>query len=312
MDRLNTYHNNNGARDRVENMMNHLNLKDVWRQQNPERKEFSWRKKGSLNIASRIDFALVSAGLDQEVGSILYVPSIKTDHRALYMKIDVCRNERGRGYWKLNSRYLREKSYIDGMNKELDNTIKSLEERNPQEKWECIKKRIKKYSIQYARDRVKEDQIIMANLSEKVNEYESSLPLTEDDDKLLELTKIDLEERLMKKAEGMIFRSKVKWYEEGEGNTKYFYSLEKQRYNAKTCFKVIDKNDVEYSQQDKILEVQKAFYKELYTKEKDINFTLENTHGIKVPDEIMKDQGIQLDENNIRHAIKKMKNDRTP
>ena len=37
-----------------------------------------------------------------------------------------------------------------------------------------------------------------------------------------------------------MFRSKVKWYEEGEKNTKYFYSLEKARYNAKTCYKIID------------------------------------------------------------------------
>ena len=63
---------------------------------NPER-NFHGEKKGQFQKASRIDFALVSAGLDQ---NILYVPSFKTDHRALYMVVDTSQNERGKGFWK--------------------------------------------------------------------------------------------------------------------------------------------------------------------------------------------------------------------
>ena len=37
---------------------------------------------------------------------------------------------------------------------------------------------------------------------------------------------------------GAILRSKVRWHEEGERNTKYFYSLEKRHHDIKTVSKL--------------------------------------------------------------------------
>ena len=43
--------------------MEQYSLKDVWRDRYPESKEYSWIKRNvNLEKASRIDFALVSAG----------------------------------------------------------------------------------------------------------------------------------------------------------------------------------------------------------------------------------------------------------
>ena len=64
----------------------------------------------------------------------------------------------------------------------------------------------------------------------------------------------------------VIFRSKVRWYEEGEKNTKYFFSLEKARYNAKTCYKILNELEQEIIQPNLILEEQKNFYSKLYWK----------------------------------------------
>ena len=36
------------------------------------------------------------------------------------------------------------------------------------------------------------------------------------------------------KTKGAILRSKVRWYEDGERNTRYFYNLEKRNYEKKT------------------------------------------------------------------------------
>ena len=68
LDRCNTYCNNNKAKEEVENMMNQYHLRDVWRIHYQDKKEFSWIKSNSKpKKASRIDFALISAGLDQKV-----------------------------------------------------------------------------------------------------------------------------------------------------------------------------------------------------------------------------------------------------
>ena len=95
LDRKNTYCNNNSARDELENIMEEFYLKDVWRSQYPQEKEFSWLKIGREVKASRIDFALVSAGLDQYVLNPMYKSGIFTDHRAFYMAVDLAQFERG-------------------------------------------------------------------------------------------------------------------------------------------------------------------------------------------------------------------------
>ena len=99
----------------------------------------SWFKSGSINKASRIDFALVSGGIDQKVKTVMYIPGIKTDHRAIYMCVDLSYCERGKGFWKLNTKLLQNLDYIQGMNKELESTVKLCENKAPQEGWEVIK-----------------------------------------------------------------------------------------------------------------------------------------------------------------------------
>ena len=312
MDRLNTYHNNNKAKEEVENLMDEFHLKDIWRIQNGNKREYSWFKKGNIQKASRIDFGLISAGLDQKVKTTTYIDSLKSDHRGLYMVIDLKLVERGRGFWKLNTKLLRNKNYIDIINAEISKTIELTQHKSGKDSWEDIKKRIKKTSIQFSKDNVSVENQVIASLSEIINDYEARLPLNCEEYELYSTTKADLEERLMDKAQGIIFRSKVKWYEEGEKNTKYFYSLEKTKYNAKTCYKVIDDNSTEYTDANKILQVQEEFYKKLYEEDKHVQFNLVNEYDIKVKDPVREIQNQQITKSDLTCAIKKMKNNRTP
>ena len=50
------------------------------------------------------------------------------------------------------------------------------------------------------------------------------------------------EKLVRKKTNGIILRSKAKWSEEGEKNTKYFLNLEKRKYNQKCIKKLIGTN----------------------------------------------------------------------
>ena len=312
MDRLNTYCNNNKAMKQVEEMMEQYSLKDVWRIQNPLSRKYSWYKRGNLMKASRIDFALVSAGLDQKVKEIQYLSSIKMDHRAIYMVIDVHYIDRGTGYWKLNNTLLKDHDFVQTMNKELESTKQSLEGKGKCESWEILKQRIKKVSSQFARKKCRENNLVIGVLAEKVNEYEENMPLSREDDQLLEETKMDLEDKMMEKAQGMMFRTKLKWYEEGEKNTKYFFQLEKTKYNAKTCFKVITEEGREICNQQEILEEQRKFYAELYDIDRDVVFSVQNDFGVVVPENIKEVQEQNLTLKDIEEAIKGMNNNKTP
>ena len=260
LDRENTYCNNENARKSVEDMMEEFSLSDVWRIQHGDKREFSWRKKKSRPLkASRIDFSLVSAGIDQKVELTQYLTSVFTDHRAFYMCIITQPFERGTGYWKLNNTLLRNKEFIETINGEIARTLLSTVLTPPIQRWEFLKERIRKSSIRFSRMQGSQDKLILSQLSEKVDDYESRMPLTEEDDEILENTKAELEEKMLERIKGIMFRSKVKWYEEGERNSKYFFSLEKSRYNAKTCYKLIKDDGQEIIDPDMILEEQARF-----------------------------------------------------
>ena len=312
LDRLNTYHNNNNARDEVQNIMDEFCLNDVWRNQNNSRREYSWKKAGTTDKASRIDFALVSGGLDQMVKSPTYIPNIKSDHRALYMLVETNNNQRGTGFWKLNNNLLRDRNYLDTINTEIAKTLILTKEKTRKEAWETIKSRIKKASTSYARNKTSQEKLAISNLAEKVNEYEERLPLNREETQLYENTKVDFENLVMKRTQGVMFRSKIKWYEEGEKNTKYFFSLEKARYNAKTCHKILKDNGQEITDQQEILETQRQYYQELYKEDTGILFDLENTHGVSVPKDLQKQQQQQITKIELQQAIKDMNCNKTP
>ena len=66
------------------------------------------------------------------------------------------------------------------------------------------------------------------------------------------------------KAEGTYFRSKVKWAEKGEKNTKYFLNLEKQHFNQKYIKKLIIQDSIEVTDPHQILEEQQKHFENLY------------------------------------------------
>ena len=310
LDRKNTYQNNSRAKEEVLNIMDQFSLVDIWRQRAGDKREFSWFK--GTDKASRIDFALVSAGLDQKVENCMYLYAPKTDHRAMILVVDVNRIERGTGYWKLNVMLLTDIEYVNFMNCKISETLESSANLNAIEQWENLKKAIRKYSQGYSRQKAQESKIIESQLREKVNEFQLAFPLNQRENSIYEDTRLDLEEKLEQKAKGIMFRSKVKWYESGEKPTKYFFALEKAKYNAKTCFCIFDSEQKLIDDPNGILAVQREFYKDLYSEDKDVKFTLVNNSNIVVPKEIQRDQDRQITMGELQEAIKTMNNNKTP
>ena len=124
--------------------------------------------------------------------------------------------------------------------------------------------------------------------------------------------KRDLEDKLLERVKGLMFRSKVKWYEEGETNSKYFYALEKARYNAKTCYKIIDDQEQELTETSQILQFQRTFYQQLYSLDQHVKFTMVNESLVRVPEEVQQEQGKQITLLDLEKAVKLMNNNKTP
>ena len=308
--------NNKGVCEKIKQLCESQMLTDVWRDRNENKMEFSWKRKSKENRlqASRIDYALVSQGVDYWVESTIYVSAFHTDHRAFQIGLDIHKKDRGKGFWKFNCELLSSIDFVNTMNDHLDILIQERENWHPTEAWESIKKEIKKFTQNYSRKHSKDKQIAISQLIESISEMESRLPLNEREYALLDKSKLDLEELIDENIKSIMFRSKCKWYEEGEKNTKYFLSLERARYNAKTCQILLDENNdnKEIKDDHEILNMQRSFYSELYSDDPSVDFKLINETGVEVDENERQLQNKSLKISELADAARGMKNNKTP
>lgn len=97
----------------IKNMIKKLKLVDIWRILNPNKQQYTWRRKNNAQSASRIDFFLVNIELRPKIIKTDIRPAaIKyTDHQAISIKINLERGNKGKGYFKLNNSILDEDKY---------------------------------------------------------------------------------------------------------------------------------------------------------------------------------------------------------
>jgi exonuclease III len=113
-----------GAR-KLNDILEQYNLIDIWRILNPHTKRYTWRAKGKRGIQqSRLDYFFVANSFIYRVGKCEIGPCIYSDHNIISLELKCDQNhERGRGFWKLNTSLLRDKEYVDKINKTIDETL---------------------------------------------------------------------------------------------------------------------------------------------------------------------------------------------
>ena len=146
---------------------------------------------------------------------------------------------------------------------------------NPALLWEMIKLKVREKSLYYANTKKRktnqrefelEIEKTIANLEENID----NLQVNQDTQYLhleqqLEEQKSELEQIIEFRTKDAILRSKTKWHNEGEKNTKYFLNLEKRQYKQGTI-RQLKTNDNDFITTDeKILTECVTFYKNLYT-----------------------------------------------
>ena len=253
-----------------------FNLTDIWRILNPESQRYTWRRR-KPEIQCRLDFFLISSSLICDTNQADIAPGYKTDHSIILLEIALHQNPRGRGFWKLNSSLLTDEQYLESIKTVIQQTkteYMSDNSVNPALLWEMIKMNVREKSISYAiaktsKSKSREDALYkgIADLEREIDEADG----TKGESQIPQLnTKLDnlnceLEKIIEYRTKGAFMRSRIRWHNEGEKNTKYFLSLEKRHYKQGTISR-LKKNENEYATSDKdILNVCEAFYKDLYS-----------------------------------------------
>ena len=199
------------------------------------------------------------------------------------------------------------------MQNELKVIVAECDHLSPKVKWETIKSRLKSHCMQESRKIAANDNVAIAQLSEYVTEKENNIEcMSEADLALLQKSKIDLEELQFKHITGVMFRSKAKWYMEAEQNSKYFFQLEKNRSNSKTCASLFNSEGKLITEQTEILNQQRKYYQDLYTSDEQIQFELEDIISKKIQTDNIAAQEELFSEDEVKEAIKGLRNGSCP
>lgn len=296
------------------------NLCDIWRVRHPELRSFTWRQRRP-EIHSRLDVFLISDHLQDFVREVDIKPSLRSDHSSIVLKIYTFKTSRGHGYWKLNSSFVDEYDYIKSISDGIEGWKLELRDIvDDRVKWEFIKYKIRNESINYGKTRkstLNKRQIkLETELDKRYHILDSGTETEEDLNRRLEV-EAELRDIDNYKTEGLILRSKCRWYEKGERSNNYFLGLINHNRTKVTMNKLrTDNGDIEINPEN-ILNMQGDFYKRLYTERNeksnaDMLHYLNNIHVVKLTDG-EKDQceGI-ITEEECREIIKTFRKGKTP
>ena len=234
----------------------------------------------------------------------------KSDHSCLECEIDMLEKSRGRGVWKLNNLVLSEIEYCEMIKDLVQDSERNSMALNPAEKWEATKLLIIEKSMKYCKERAKNKRIIISQLQEVINKWQPEVNagmLRQEDMLLYERSVKDYEEIIEEKAKGARFRCKSQYYSEAETNSRYFFNLEKSRVGARGMDIIIDEMGNETRDREVIMWALKDFYKNLYTKDEQVEFTYKNDTDVKINEGQKKLLDADISMQELEKAIKGMK-----
>ena len=283
-------------RNSIVSMMQELDLIDIFRKQKPNTKSYSYESK-YLKVKSRIDYFLIAKQLTNYVQSVDTKTSITPDHKAIKLSMKLPKATRGPGLWKFNNSLLKDKEYI----KQITDSYPIIREKyadieDKRLKWELIKMEIRSITIPFAAHKAKQFRNQESDLQKRLDEIDKSINNSRDDQnieaKLEEYDRLknELNRLYEMKGKGAIFRSKVRWLENGEKPTKYFFNMEKRNYNRKVISELKRPDGKTVVNEQEIMSEIQSFYEKLYSSDIDHNDSVFNNFGLDLKFPILSDE----------------------
>ena len=267
--------NNIKSHEKIIEMKHSLDLIDVWRANNPEKRRYTWR--GPNLKQSRLDYFLVSSDFEPYLKKVDIDISYRSDHSPVYLNFQFCNQSKGKGTWKFNNSLLYDKEYVSIVKQCITETVNQYslpgsEENidlsiNPHLFWEMLKCMIRGKTIAYSshlKKSLKQTENDLYNQLQTLHSNFESHP-TEELRQEIQNGEQKLIDHREKNINGIMARAKARWEAEGEKCTNYFCNLEKRHYNEKLISKLVLDNGKEISDQFEILKEQRSFYEKLYS-----------------------------------------------
>ena len=303
-------------------MRTSLQLTDIWRVLHKDEKDFTWSRQNPF-VARRLDYCFLSDSVISDCISCEHRSIANTDHKTVEVVLNSEEFRRGPGYWKFNNSFLKDTEFVRKMNEILDQQLNNPTNINSYaDTWEMCKVEIRGFCSEYGNmvsNKKRNEQI---RLHLELKEIEKDL-ISKPFDKLKQAKYVQVKQKIeieeIAKVKGAQTRARVKWIEEGERSTKYFFHLEKARAKRKIITRLCKESGEVITDQSKILDEQVSFYKKLYSQTTEVQDVksetdafLENLHIPHLDnDEAETCEGmVSLEEATV--ALKRMRNGSAP
>ena len=300
-------------------LMEEYSLTDIWRLRNPDCLQYTRheRCRGGF-VQSRLDYFLISKSLEYDISHCYIKPGLQSDHSLIRLDMNLKGTViRGKGTWKFNNNLPKDKEYVALIKNTIQKVKYNVFFSNKNTLWEYLKCQIRTDTISYSilkQKRLKKEQ---AEVTTELSNLEKNLDIYNEDEILeYSLLKRKWENIQNLKTQGAILRSKAKFVEEGEKNSKYFLNLEKRNYKERYMKSVMNSQDLMITDPSEILNEQAKFYENLYTSS-GINRSQDNLFfdNCDIPQlsnekKTLLDNPLTLAE--ISEALKDMSNDKSP
>ena len=154
----------------------------------------------------------------------------------IHIKSEELKQKKGPGFWKFNQSFLHDENYVALLRVELENfKQKYIDVEDLNLRWDLIKMEIRGFTVKYSKNKSRERKSTF--LQNRINELFKRAEAEPNNKHIIceiQSIRLRLKKIMQHKTKGAILRSKVRWYENGERNTRYFYNLEKRNYEKKT------------------------------------------------------------------------------
>ena len=306
----------------VNNFMSENEWIDIWHLKHPESFQYTWKRNKPITM-SRLDYFLIPQFNIGNTVDCRIIPGIDSDHSFVILEFEFIELVKGRGFWKMNNSLLQNSEYLNEVNELLDMASYRYDNLTPSLHWEMIKMDIREHAIFFGKKQATKTKLRTNELKRKLYTQEKKLAcinmqannvvsLIQKINVKIDEIKKEISEIERKKTQGAILCSKIKYYEMGEKNTKYFFGLEKSRAKSKIMTKIMNEKGVVTTKPKEILHEQKKFYDKLYKAEEDVSFCVD-----WVPEKILsEDQRVSLEKqitlDELGQALINTKNNKTP
>ena len=239
-------------------------VSDPYREQYPSAKTFSYH---SHHGKSRGDRVYVSDNFICGVSNIKYTyyPQANT-HKLLSFKIDSSQ-EKGPGYWKLNTSVLNDAAYIKVVTDSISE-LKNYHCQNPTGWWELLLITVRSLSVNYCQRKRYLEKEVKRSWTRELVELEAVPVQALTQNKLARLKTVQERLKLLEEqeVEGHRIRSRlVPKYEHSDPNISFYAKLEKRSIQKNTITHLYDKTGVKKSNSKDLLDITSKFYTSLYT-----------------------------------------------